>query len=61
MQDADYQPFPESVEEELRLGNKKTQDIDENIANTLETMNLLNFRENHPQALLGGQKQHVTI
>lgn len=59
MQDADYQLFTASVEEELSLGindpeKKKMED-------TLNRLALSEYRERHPAALSGGQKQRVTI
>ena len=59
MQDTDYQLFASSVEEELSLGidNDCTQKVTE----TLEALELSEYRECHPAALSGGQKQRVTI
>ncbi|MFT3982866.1 MAG: energy-coupling factor ABC transporter ATP-binding protein [Lachnospiraceae bacterium] len=59
MQDADYQLFTSSVEEELSLGagNNCAQRVKE----TLHALGLSEYRERHPASLSGGQKQRVTI
>ena len=59
MQDADYQLFSSSVEEELSLGMET--DCDEKVTETLEALALGAYRKSHPAALSGGQKQRVTI
>lgn len=59
MQDTDYQLFGSSVEEELSLGIET--DCTEKIEETLEALELLEYRERHPASLSGGQKQRVTI
>ena len=59
MQDTDYQLFGSSVEEELSLGIET--DCTEKIKETLEALELLEYREKHPASLSGGQKQRVTI
>lgn len=61
MQDTDYQLFTESVEDELRLGNKKVPGLDEKITSYLNMLGLSRYRDTHPMALSGGQKQRVTI
>ena len=59
LQDADYQLFTASVNEELALGIRK---VDEQlIDSTLQKLNLLEYKDNHPASLSGGQKQRVTI
>ncbi|MCR4750243.1 MAG: energy-coupling factor ABC transporter ATP-binding protein [Lachnospiraceae bacterium] len=59
MQDADYQLFTASVEEELTLGISK---VDESLVdNTLSRLALSEYRDRHPASLSGGQKQRVTI
>ncbi len=59
MQDADYQLFTPSVEEELTLGISK---VDESLINdTLKRLSLSKYRDRHPASLSGGQKQRVTI
>lgn len=58
MQDADYQLFSSSVEEELSLGMEN--DCDEKVTETLEALALGAYRKSHPAALSGGQKQRVT-
>lgn len=59
MQDADYQLFSSSVEEELSLG--MNWDCGEKVARILESLGLSEYKESHPAALSGGQKQRVTI
>ncbi len=59
MQDADYQLFASSVEEELTLGTSGTDK--KLVDNTLERLALSEFRDRHPASLSGGQKQRVTI
>lgn len=61
MQDTDYQLFTESVEDELRLGNKGVAELDEKITRSLDMLGLSQYRDAHPMALSGGQKQRVTI
>lgn len=61
MQDVDYQLFTESVEEELKLGNEKTDDLDSRIDQILKGLNIAEYKEHHPMVLSGGQKQRVTI
>lgn len=61
MQDTDYQLFTESVEDELRLGNKKVRGLDQKIYDSLTMLGLSEYVEIHPMALSGGQKQRVTI
>lgn len=61
MQDTDYQLFTESVEDELRLGNKNVPGLEEKINAVLTMLGLLEYRGTHPMALSGGQKQRVTI
>jgi energy-coupling factor transporter ATP-binding protein EcfA2 len=59
MQDADYQLFGSSIEEELALGVSEAQK--EKIDGTLKTLGLLEYKERHPASLSGGQKQRVTV
>jgi energy-coupling factor transport system ATP-binding protein len=61
MQDADYQLFTESVEDELRFGNTRMPDLEEKINETLTLLDLESYRQRHPLSLSGGQKQRVTI
>lgn len=59
MQDADYQLFTTSVEEELTLG---ISDVDSDlVSSTLDKLALSEYKDKHPAALSGGQKQRVTI
>ncbi len=59
MQDADYQLFSASVEEELALGISKVDNA--LIDSTLSRLALSKYRNRHPASLSGGQKQRVTI
>jgi len=59
MQDTDYQLFGSSVEEELTLGIKELKK--EKVSNTLDALELSEYKECHPASLSGGQKQRVTI
>ena len=59
MQDADYQLFGSSVDEELSLGLKN--DCTQKIVGILDALNLSAYRDRHPASLSGGQKQRVTI
>ena len=61
MQDADYQLFTESVEDEIRFGNAKLPDLDHKMEDALVSLDLNEDRERHPLSLSGGQKQRVTI
>ncbi len=59
MQDVNYQLFSDSVYNECTLGTDK---ISREIAEkTLEEMNLLEFKNRHPNTLSGGQKQRLAI
>lgn len=59
MQDVNHQLFTESTEEEMLISmedsDKKTVD------QTLERLDLLQFKDRHPMSLSGGQKQRVAI
>ena len=57
MQDMNYQLFSDSVEDEILLGAKHP----EHLENLLEALNLTQFRERHPMSLSEGQKQRVVI
>ena len=59
MQDADYQLFSSSVEEELSLGIDA--ECSEKVTQTLQELDLESYRKRHPMSLSGGQKQRVTI
>ncbi len=59
MQDADYQLFASSVEEELSLGIEA--DCSEKVDEALRGLELSEYRERHPASLSGGQKQRATI
>lgn len=59
MQDADYQLFSSSVQEELSLGAETG--CTEKTNETLDALELSEYRDHHPASLSGGQKQRVTI
>lgn len=59
MQDVNHQLFTESVAEEVLLS---MQENDNEIAeNILSSLDLLQYKEKHPQSLSGGEKQRVAI
>ncbi len=57
MQDMNYQLFCASVEEEVLLGAKHPEYMDE----VLDILNLTEFKDRHPMSLSEGQKQRVAI
>lgn len=59
MQDVNYELFSESVEAECSLGirNPNTTLIEQ----TLRELDLISYRDKHPNTLSGGQKQRVAI
>ncbi|MCR4792991.1 MAG: energy-coupling factor ABC transporter ATP-binding protein [Lachnospiraceae bacterium] len=59
MQDADYQLFAASVDEELTLGVSDPNKA--YIEDILQRLALIEYRDRHPASLSGGQKQRVTI
>lgn len=59
MQDVNYELFSESVEAECSLGIHRPDKI--LIEQTLRELDLINYRENHPNTLSGGQKQRVAV
>jgi energy-coupling factor transport system ATP-binding protein len=60
MQEASYQLFTDSVENELRAqGN--TYMSDEEMQAILEKLSLSEYRERHPMSLSGGQKQRLAV
>lgn len=61
MQDADYQLFTESLEQELTIGNEKISDLETKIADALKKLNLEHLKHKHPASLSGGEKQRLTI
>ncbi|MFI3214224.1 MAG: ABC transporter ATP-binding protein [Eubacteriales bacterium] len=59
MQDVNYELFAESVEKEVTFGIKNPNfEIAEN---TMKKLNLISFRNRHPNTLSGGQKQRVAV
>ncbi|MEM7331382.1 MAG: ABC transporter ATP-binding protein [Chloroflexota bacterium] len=62
MQDVNHQLFAESVLDELMLGSEFDDEVKRQEAEALlEQLNLLPFRDHHPQSLSGGQKQRTAI
>ena len=59
MQDVNHQLFSDSVWGECRISAPDAPD--EKIAEVLDRLQLLSFRERHPMALSGGQKQRLSI
>ncbi len=57
MQDVNYQLFADSVEEEVLLGAR----CPERLQQVLEALNLTALAKRHPMSLSGGQKQRVAI
>lgn len=57
MQDMNYQLFSDSVENEILLGSKHPEYLEE----VIETLNLSPYRKRHPMSLSEGQKQRVAI
>jgi len=57
MQDMNYQLFSDSVENEILLGSKYPEYLEE----VIETLNLVPYRKRHPMSLSEGQKQRVAI
>ncbi len=61
MQDSDYQLFSESVEQELLLGVKESEENRDQMEELLQYFGLEQYRARHPMALSRGQKQRLTI
>lgn len=61
MQSSDYQLFTESVEKELFLGNDGNEELQKKGRMLLERMGLLDYRQQHPASMSGGQKQRLCI
>ncbi|MEO1644298.1 MAG: ATP-binding cassette domain-containing protein, partial [Chloroflexota bacterium] len=62
MQDVNHQLFTESVLDELMLGRAfDDAELIEQAEATLNQLNLLPWRDEHPQCLSGGQKQRTAI
>lgn len=59
MQDVNYELFADSVESECTIGIKNPNpDL---VDKTLEELDLIAFRDKHPNTLSGGQKQRVAV
>lgn len=61
MQDSDYQLFTESVENEIFLEGKKTDEHVKTGMEILDLMGLSDYLQRHPASLSGGQKQRLSI
>lgn len=61
MQEADFQLFSASVLEELTIGQKKSELIQDRAKELLISLGLWEYRHRHPASLSGGQKQRLTI
>lgn len=61
MNDVDYQLFGDSVYNELVIGNKGIEQLEEKIEAALQQLNLTEVRDCHPFSLSGGQKQRLVI
>lgn len=59
MQDVNYELFADSVETECSFGIKNPDR--ELVEKALDSLNLLSFREKHPNTLSGGQKQRLAV
>ena len=59
MQDVNHQLFSDSVWGECRISAPDAPD--EKIAEVLDRLQLLSFRERHPMSLSGGQKQRLAV
>lgn len=61
MTDVDYHLFGYSVYNELLIGNKNIENIEEKIDDVLNKLNLIDVKDEHPMSLSGGQKQRLVI
>lgn len=63
MQDVNHQLFTESVQDEilLSLNEKDEKKAGLKLHEIMNSLNVAEYRESHPMALLGGQKQRVAI
>ena len=59
MQDVNHQLFAETVLEEVMLGAEDSEE--QKALDTLEKLDILQFRDRHPMSLSGGQKQRVAV
>ncbi|MDR0730139.1 MAG: ATP-binding cassette domain-containing protein, partial [Treponema sp.] len=59
MQDVNYELFAESVEQECILGIKNPDKV--LALSALELLNLVPYKDRHPNTLSGGQKQRVAV
>lgn len=57
MQDMNYQLFSDSVEDEILLGAKHIEYLED----VMENLNLTDYKDRHPMSLSEGQKQRVAI
>lgn len=61
MQEAEFQFFTNSVENELKYGRKRTGEFDEEIEGLLKKFNMWECRHRHPFSLSGGQMQKLSL
>ena len=61
IQDVDYQLIAGSVWEELLQGHENEPDAQEHIDRLLKDFSLEPYKETHPSAMSGGQKQRLSI
>ncbi|MDR1359089.1 MAG: ATP-binding cassette domain-containing protein [Coriobacteriales bacterium] len=61
MQDADYQLYADSVEHELLLGRRVTDELRTRALEALDAFGLTELRYRHPASLSGGEKQRLTL
>ncbi len=64
-QNPDYQLFTDTVTEEIAFGLKNRNlpptEIEKRVEKTLETMELTEYRDRHPQSLSRGQRQRLAL
>ncbi|MCM1224551.1 MAG: ATP-binding cassette domain-containing protein [Lachnospiraceae bacterium] len=61
MQEAEFQFFTNSVENELRYGRKPTRELEDGIEGLLKQFGLWQYRHRHPFSLSGGQMQKLSL
>lgn len=61
MQEAEFQFFTNTVENELRYGRQPTRELEERIEELLKKFDLWEYRHRHPFSLSGGQMQKLSL
>lgn len=61
MQDADYQLYSDSVSGEVAFGKKVTEELKQDLIESLNTFKLMELKDRHPASLSGGEKQRVIL